>query len=633
LEIDEPLKDISDQISVISDQAKDIWKPIQDDIAKNIDDTVKSISDVTNEAVGNAVKSISDATNEAKNILEPIQYNISKNIEETIKTINEASNEHINNAADSINEHIDSINEHINSATDSIKNAVEYIKTTNSETAILENINEDFEIVEENPEPIEEWPIFPEARIGSEELMNEAVKVDPAFNSKNKDDNSDGSLEADEFTTEIPILVENLPQNDQPSLDQDQNKKQKIDKETIESILKDNVEEKSITAELPQVDQPVKDKVQEENGVFIDAVKRSDTGTENLESPKEGELLKDATLSDSPRKSRVYIEEVDGIPKEKPIVSKDVPKGIPEDPVQNVPEVKEDSTQESAVATSPIPEVIPEKKEPQGDVKMATDSPVESTDIPIDITKNKKVSKNKESIPKIEEESTLINEGNEEEILEENVEDVQSSGDEHIDEEVPVVSEDGTINEAEESLEATEAPPVIPSESENTLDETVDPATGAPVPDQDIADQESTENKTSQPKGMAPPKTNQKDQVHPHKLSSSDEVSSQRYLPPSQEQVRIAEPHPLSAGAIVGIIFGVLMCSGFIVAAASFIVYQRRFHIRPKVLNSDRGYAGSDSGGYIDDDAVRVSYVNSQTDMPKEDNQTFRMRLNTTEGE
>lgn len=47
-----------------------------------------------------------------------------------------------------------------------------------------------------------------------------------------------------------------------------------------------------------------------------------------------------------------------------------------------------------------------------------------------------------------------------------------------------------------------------------------------------------------------------------------------------------------------------------------FVVWQRRTLNRPKVLGSDRGYAGSDSGGYIDDQ-VRVSYVNSQIDSPK----------------
>lgn len=49
---------------------------------------------------------------------------------------------------------------------------------------------------------------------------------------------------------------------------------------------------------------------------------------------------------------------------------------------------------------------------------------------------------------------------------------------------------------------------------------------------------------------------------------------------------------------------------------AGFVVWQRRTLNRPKVLGSDRGYAGSDSGGYIDDQ-VRVSYVNSQIDSPK----------------
>jgi len=488
-----------------------------------------------------------------------------------------------------------------------------------------------------------------------------------------------------EDTTEAPVLFETPPKEDQPTLDLDQDKKHEVEKEPIESISKDIVEEESKTKEQPQVDQPLVAKDQEENEMFIDAVKRSDTETEILESPQETKPLEDATLSESTRKSRVYIEKVDSIPKEKPVLHEDASKDIPEDPVQDVPEIsEEDSAQEPSVATSPIPNVNHEEdlahpKESHGDAKMATDIPIESVekeselsqDIPIEITKNEEISKNKESspeivkestpkivkestpeivkestpkivkestpkitketiqkivkenTPKIVKESTLNNNGNEEDIMEKNVEDVQSSGDEHVDEEIPVINVDGSpINKAEEPVdEATEAAPVIPSASGDTSDaEYVNPAPGGKVPRPDgvITHHEPTEHETSPlSHDIADSKEDQNDEVHHHKLS----------------QISIHEPNPLSAGSIVGIIFGVLMISGMLVGVAGFIVYQRRFHIRPKTLNSDRGYAGSDSGGYIDDDQVRVSYVNSQTDMPKSStdstDRTFRLRLNT----
>lgn len=47
-----------------------------------------------------------------------------------------------------------------------------------------------------------------------------------------------------------------------------------------------------------------------------------------------------------------------------------------------------------------------------------------------------------------------------------------------------------------------------------------------------------------------------------------------------------------------------------------FVFYQRRAFNRPKALGSDRGYAGSDSGGYLDDQC-QSSYTNSHLDIPK----------------
>ncbi|XP_050711113.1 uncharacterized protein LOC126995529 isoform X2 [Eriocheir sinensis] len=87
-------------------------------------------------------------------------------------------------------------------------------------------------------------------------------------------------------------------------------------------------------------------------------------------------------------------------------------------------------------------------------------------------------------------------------------------------------------------------------------------------------------------------------------------------LPPQQEQVSAVAPNSLTPGCIVAIVFGVILSAVVVLGIGGFVVYQRRTLNRPKVLGSDRGYAGSDSGGYIDDQ-VRVSYVNSQIDSPK----------------
>ncbi|CAL4069946.1 unnamed protein product [Meganyctiphanes norvegica] len=665
LETEEPLKDIADQISVIS-------QPLQDYV------------------------------DQAKDEAQKIQDEISKNIEETMEAINEAS-EHI------FTDEATFDNEHINNAADSIKTVVEYVKTasepivsgeenilseTKSETDNSENINEDFEIVEDKDEPIEsDYELIDdaveffkdgaesfnaEANKGFDNIMAAALKMDPEFNSninlyedfgethkadiENKDENlSDHPLEAASFgneipkdeshieimatedTTETPVSFEDHPQTDQPALVVDQEQKHELKEENVKSPPKGIVEEDDLTEELQHDHQPLETKDQEEKEVFIDAVKRSDTGTENLEFPQEDEPVGDATPSESPRESRVYIEEIHGTPEEQPVDFEDAPKDIvPEVPVEGVSEMNEEDSNPESATTSPIPdvhpeedythledfsEVDPEHKEPLDDAKMATDSPIESIkkeleishDIPIDVTQNEEVSKDKEPIPNVENDSALNNNGNEEEIPEENIEDVQSSGDEHVDEEVPDASEDDMVNEAEQPLdEATEAPPVVPSVSEESPDDHIDPVAGAPLPDQGITHHEPTEHKRPKPKSNAHPKAEHNDQVHPHKLSASDrEASAPRYLPPRQEQVSVAAPESLTAGSIVGIVFGVLLSISVLVGAIGFMMYQRRGHNGPKPLQYNRDYAGSDSGGYIDDDAVRVSYVNSQVEMPK----------------
>ncbi|XP_064082103.1 cell surface glycoprotein 1-like [Macrobrachium nipponense] len=76
---------------------------------------------------------------------------------------------------------------------------------------------------------------------------------------------------------------------------------------------------------------------------------------------------------------------------------------------------------------------------------------------------------------------------------------------------------------------------------------------------------------------------------------------SPRVLPPQQEQISAAAPSALTPGCIVAIVFGVLISLVVILGVGGFMIWQRRTQNRPKVLGNDQGYAGSDSGGYIDD--------------------------------
>ncbi|KAK3864817.1 hypothetical protein Pcinc_029532 [Petrolisthes cinctipes] len=86
--------------------------------------------------------------------------------------------------------------------------------------------------------------------------------------------------------------------------------------------------------------------------------------------------------------------------------------------------------------------------------------------------------------------------------------------------------------------------------------------------------------------------------------------------PTQQERVSVAAPTSLTPGCIVAIVFGVIVSLSIIIGIGGFVMWQRRTLNRPKALGSDRGYAGSDSLGYLDDQ-VHVSYVNSQVDSTK----------------
>ncbi|KAF2349979.1 hypothetical protein FHG87_019264 [Trinorchestia longiramus] len=72
----------------------------------------------------------------------------------------------------------------------------------------------------------------------------------------------------------------------------------------------------------------------------------------------------------------------------------------------------------------------------------------------------------------------------------------------------------------------------------------------------------------------------------------------------------------VNMGYITAIVCGVLLTMLLIIGLGLFIHSQRRNLNRPKALSCDRGYAGSDSGGYLDDQC-QSSYTNSHLDIPK----------------
>ncbi|XP_018017085.1 uncharacterized protein LOC108673728 [Hyalella azteca] len=72
----------------------------------------------------------------------------------------------------------------------------------------------------------------------------------------------------------------------------------------------------------------------------------------------------------------------------------------------------------------------------------------------------------------------------------------------------------------------------------------------------------------------------------------------------------------LGVGVVAAIISGVVVAVLLIVGLGLFVFNQRRSLNRPKALGCDRGYANSDSGGYLDDQC-QSSYTTSHLDIPK----------------
>ncbi|XP_063845694.1 nucleolar and coiled-body phosphoprotein 1-like isoform X3 [Scylla paramamosain] len=177
-------------------------------------------------------------------------------------------------------------------------------------------------------------------------------------------------------------------------------------------------------------------------------------------------------------------------------------------------------------------------------------------------------------------------------------------------------NENTTAIETEGKIEGNEespvpAPSVAPPPAEDYTDNYSDPISAESLPDELVTQQEIP--------------SRERPQTDYPLLSTSDKEASGNLrteggvawaLPPQQEQVSAVAPDSLTPGCIVAIVFGVIISVSVLLGVGGFVVWQRRSLNRPKVLGSDRGYAGSDSGGYIDDQ-VRVSYVNSQIDSPK----------------
>ncbi|XP_045129704.1 nucleolar and coiled-body phosphoprotein 1-like isoform X3 [Portunus trituberculatus] len=177
-------------------------------------------------------------------------------------------------------------------------------------------------------------------------------------------------------------------------------------------------------------------------------------------------------------------------------------------------------------------------------------------------------------------------------------------------------NENTTAVETEGKIEGDEespnpAPSVVPPPTEDYTDNYSDPISAESLPDELVTQEEIP--------------SRERPQTDYPLLSTSDKEASGNLrteggvawaLPPQQEQVSAVAPDSLTPGCIVAIVFGVIISVTLLLGVGGFVVWQRRTLNRPKVLGSDRGYAGSDSGGYIDDQ-VRVSYVNSQIDSPK----------------
>ncbi|XP_069980769.1 enolase-phosphatase E1 isoform X3 [Penaeus vannamei] len=312
-----------------------------------------------------------------------------------------------------------------------------------------------------------------------------------------------------------------------------------------------------------------------------------------MHTDTEGDSGVEITPAETPRKSRIYIEDDYSDPAR---VTHPEDPAVPEDAAEEESEHRVvNSGLESMSMTSPTPEVPPqnvpvEATVEEDQVPPANSEEIESVTPPLDAAEP-----------------------------EENVTSV-----------IDKVEEPPAVHETEEEVSVVDdvlpSSSVAPALAEDYPDSYTDPLDAADLPDIDVTHEDLPSKEQPLDKGEDAGAGQPSDHAGEVAGDSSDlaasdhmlevEAGTPRVLPPQQEQVSAAAPTTLTVGCIIAIVFGVLVSLVILVGVGGFVLYQRRTLNRPKALNSDRGYAGSDSGGYIDDQ-VRVSYVNSQIDTPK----------------
>nr|XP_027228918.1 fibrous sheath CABYR-binding protein-like isoform X2 [Penaeus vannamei] len=312
-----------------------------------------------------------------------------------------------------------------------------------------------------------------------------------------------------------------------------------------------------------------------------------------MHTDTEGDSGVEITPAETPRKSRIYIEDDYSDPAR---VTHPEDPAVPEDAAEEESEHRVvNSGLESMSMTSPTPEVPPqnvpvEATVEEDQVPPANSEEIESVTPPLDAAEP-----------------------------EENVTSV-----------IDKVEEPPAVHETEEEVSVVDdvlpSSSVAPALAEDYPDSYTDPLDAADLPDIDVTHEHLPSKEQPLDKGEEAGAGQPSDHAGEVAGDSSDlaasdhmlevEAGTPRVLPPQQEQVSAAAPTTLTVGCIIAIVFGVLVSLVILVGVGGFVLYQRRTLNRPKALNSDRGYAGSDSGGYIDDQ-VRVSYVNSQIDTPK----------------
>ncbi|KAK7085694.1 hypothetical protein SK128_025137 [Halocaridina rubra] len=387
----------------------------------------------------------------------------------------------------------------------------------------------------------------------------------------------------DEHTTEASVHL----------VDDEIKSKSVSNSEQNEEPFEDLVRTVQGNEELPEV-------LYQDNVEFLETKKRTDsddvpvheeTALEPVsEAPQEFDIVApEDNIPETTRESRVYIED------EESTDSESKKEQAPSEGYKSSSEKEQKSTTigglESMSMTSPTPESLPD-------------------DVPGDVPVIDDLGK-VEAPPGEDQEAEVATGLPEMELSEEN----------------STISDDTAKQDLPDIVIKPPSSSIAPWPVEEYTDNYGDPLNSGDLPDFDVTHERlpSVEHPLPKDAQLIPKQT------HEHtgdgsKGESSDlaagdhmlevEAGTPRVLPPQQEQVSAAAPSSLTPGCIVAIVFGVLVSLVVILGVGGFMIWQRRTQNRPKVLGNDQGYAGSDSGGYIDDQ-VRVSYVNSQTDTPK----------------